>query len=118
MYDDYPRQLKIRKDLIRAVEAIPPLCELLSQAYEQGMGCPYTDPQEKEDNWPEPDPWDEDFFTDRYPRLSTLDLKKLNQMFQAWLNEEPHWSSEETCFHLPSDSQALAFGVFESYGAE
>ena len=120
VYDDYPDPIKTRKDLIYAVDAIPPLCEVLASAYEAGMGCPYTDPVEKEDNWPEVDPWDwdESFFTDWYPLLKAADLKKLSKMISVWLNEEPNWSLEEPHFHLPADSYGIAFDFFQSYVAE
>jgi hypothetical protein len=89
--------------------------EVLGEAYEEGMGCPFADLRERADKWPECDPWNEGFFDDWYPRLTAADITKLNEMVSAWLKEEPDWVSEEDHFHYPANGQELAFEWLQEF---
>lgn len=110
---DFP--FKTANDVESAVEEKPPLRDVLGAAYEDGMACPYPDPIERAEKWPESDPWDDAFFDDWYPRLTEQDLDALNQMVEKWLKEEPHWSFEEDYFDYPRDSGAFAYIILDDF---
>ena len=113
LYDVDPYPFKTSRDVESAVEEIPPLLSVLGEAYQDEMACPYTDPIEKEEKWPEWDPGDEGFFEDWYPRLTESDLVTLNEMVGKWLKEEPSWNWEEDYFQYPRDGGVIAFSFLE-----
>ena len=115
LHDLWNFPFKTASDVESEVLEKPPLREVLAVAYEEGMACPYYDPAEKAEKWPQADPWDEAFFDDWYPRLTDDDLQILNKMVSKWLKEEPDWNFEEDYFDYPRDSMAFAYGILNDF---